>query len=83
MGISIKNEDVEQKLRAFAEKRKLSLTRAIELGIEAAQREEAREEETRAEKYRRAEAWQQFLQMAKTSTYKSDGPWSRDELYDR
>lgn len=83
MGISIKNADVEQKLRAFAEKRKLSLTRAIEVGLEAAEREEAREEESKADKKGRAAAWELFLRMAETSTYKSDGPWTRDELYDR
>jgi prevent-host-death family protein len=28
-------------------------------------------------------ALQRFLEAARTSTFKSDGPWTRDELYER
>lgn len=80
MGISIKNDEVEEELRDFAKARDLSLTAAIQRALRDAK---LWEESQRTRTAERSVNWQKFLDAAKNSTLKSDGNWTRDELYDR
>jgi len=83
MGISIKNEDVEQELRDFAKARDLSLTAAIERALRDAKLWEESQRKKTASAAERSVNWQRFLDAAENSTLKSEGRWTRDELYDR
>jgi hypothetical protein len=83
MGISIKNEDVEQELRDFAKARDLSLTAAIERALRDAKLWEESQRKKTASAAERSVNWQKFLEAARQSQMKSDRDWSRDELHDR
>lgn len=79
MGISIKNEQIEDRLRAYAQRMGYTLTRALDAAIDAAEREEA----TARSRQDSDELWQGFLEAARKSTYRSDRPWTREELHER
>jgi len=79
MGISIKNERVEQLVRDYARAEGLGVTEAIAHAIRTARTIERREG---AESPRR-EAASRYLRIAEHGWTSQESGWSRDELHDR
>ena len=77
MGISIKNHELEEMLRAYASARGLSLTKAVEqalrLALDGGGTTSAND----------SAIWTGFLDAARQSTLSSDGKWSREDAHER
>jgi len=78
MGLSIKNNDVEVLVRAYAKGQGIGVTEAIARAVRIAQHSE-RVEKT---ELTRKQAVKRFLKIAKRG-WKSTDQWDRDEMHTR
>lgn len=79
MGISIKNDEVERLVRAYAESSNLGVTQAVEKAVRIAS---AVERVERSERIRR-EAFDRFREISEMGWSSDDRSWSRDDLHER
>lgn len=79
MGISIKNEEIETAIRDYARRNKLGISEAVRQAIERADQLDQWD----ARKAERERSWAFNVNTAENCIRSTDGPWTREELYDR